>query len=44
MMDTLLNPEKRGKEGINEIEIFPDFKWIIVHDFWNPYLSYSFSS
>lgn len=31
---------KRGKEGMDNIGILPDFKGISVHDFWNPYLSY----
>jgi hypothetical protein len=32
---------KRGSNGINNIGILPIFTGISVHDFWNPYLSYS---
>ena len=32
---------KRGKEGMDNIGILPEFHGISVHDFWGPYLSYS---
>jgi len=31
---------KRGKEGMDNIGILPEFTGISVHDFWGPYLSY----
>lgn len=33
--------KKRGREGIDNIKILPEFNGISVHDFWGPYLSYS---
>lgn len=31
---------KRGQEAIEEIDILPQFKNIVIHDHWKPYLSY----
>jgi len=33
---------KRGKIGIYDIGILPEFNGISVHDFWGPYLSYPY--
>jgi len=39
---TLMYPhEKRGKEAINEMNIIPLYKGILIHDHWKPYLSYN---
>ncbi|WP_394698645.1 transposase [uncultured Methanospirillum sp.] len=32
---------KRETQGINNIGILPNYTGISVHDFWNPYLSFS---
>ena len=32
---------KRGKEAINEIDILPQYKGILVHDHWTPYNAYT---
>ena len=38
---TLLFPHaKRGKEGIDEMGILPNFKGIMIHDHWKSYYSY----
>ena len=31
---------KRGKEAMNEMGIIPNFKGVLVHDHWKPYLGY----
>jgi transposase len=31
---------KRGKDAINDIGIIPDYRGILMHDFWSSYLSY----
>jgi transposase len=33
--------KKRGKEAINEIDILPQYKGILVHDHWTPYNAYT---
>jgi transposase len=33
--------KKRGKEAINEIDILPQYKGILVHDHWSSYNAYS---
>ena len=33
--------EKRGKKAINEIDILPQYKGILVHDHWTPYNAYT---
>ena len=32
---------KRGREAIDNISVLPEYNGICVHDFWNPYLTYS---
>jgi transposase len=33
--------EKRGKEAMDEMNIFPGFKGVLCHDHWKPYFKYN---
>ena len=33
--------EKRGREAIDSIGILPNYRGILVHDFWKPYMKYN---
>jgi transposase len=38
---TLLYPhKKRGRDAMNEMEVLPNFKGKLIHDFYKPYLKY----